>query len=163
MAKQCYNSDGQYRTGYAYSYQDSCVELHQDGAQGLHGGPRRHSGDRSNDSWIIQLKCGSTSPDEDFTVTDRLWQFGQLLNQTIKTLNLNLCFSAQSDLGPVDAEAVLGGDGGPGHHPLALLDLFPCLCSQRHPAARVKAAKVSSKFWTEPRKYWHCFAHKRKK
>ena len=163
MAKQCYNSDGQYRTGYAYSYQDSCVELHQDGAQGLHGGPRRHSGDRSNDSWIIQLKCGSTSPDEDFTVTDRLWQFGQLLNQTIKTLNLNLCFSAQSDLGPVDAEAVLGGDGGPGHHPLALLDLFPCLCSQRHPAARVKATKVSSKFWTESWKYWHCFAHKRKK
>ena len=70
MAKQCYNSDGHYRTGYAYSYQDSCVELHQDGAQGVHGGQRRHSGDRSTDSWIIQLKCGSTSPD-DFTVTDR--------------------------------------------------------------------------------------------
>ena len=71
MAKQCYSSDGHYRTGYAYSYQDSCVELHQDGAQGVHGGQRRHSGDRSTDSWIIQLKCGSTSPD-DFTVTDRL-------------------------------------------------------------------------------------------
>ena len=60
MSKQCYNSDtGQYRTGYAYSYQDSCVELHQDGAQGVHGGHRRHSGDRSTDSWIIQLKCES--------------------------------------------------------------------------------------------------------
>ena len=57
MSKQCYNSDGQYRTGYAYSYQDSCVELHQDGGQGGHGGHRRHSGERGPDNWIIQLKC----------------------------------------------------------------------------------------------------------
>ena len=77
-------------------------------------------------------------------MTDRLWHFGQLLNQTDKTLlNLNLCFSATSDLGPVDAEAVLGGDGGLGDHPLPLLDLLPCLRAQRHPTARVETAKVN--------------------
>ena len=97
-------------------------------------------------------------------MTDRLWHFGQLLNQTDKTLlNLNLCFSATSDLGPVDAEAVLGGDGGPGHHPLPLLDLLPRLRAQRHPAARAQAAEVSYKFWTDPWKYLLCFAHKREK
>ena len=57
MSTKGYTSDGQYRTGYAYSYQDSCVELHHDGTQGVHGGhPHRHSGDRTTDSWIIQLK-----------------------------------------------------------------------------------------------------------
>ena len=81
-------------------------------------------------------------------MTDRLWHFGQLLNQTDKTLlNLNLCFSAPSDLGPVDAEAVLGGDGRPRDHPFPLLDLLPCLCAQCHPTARAQTAKVRKEYW----------------
>ena len=70
------------------------------------------------------------------------------MNQTDKTLlNLNLCFSAPSDLGPVDAEAVLGGDGGPWDHPFPLLDLLPCLCAQCHPTARAQTAKVRKEYW----------------
>lgn len=87
------------------------------------------------------------------------------MNQTIKTSILNLCFSAQSDLGPVDAEAVLGGDGGPGHHPLALLDLLPCLRAQRHPAPRAQAAKVSNKisFLVRPMKILTLFCPQKRK
>ena len=84
------------------------------------------------------------------------------MNQTDKTLlNLNLCFSAPSDLGTVDAEAVLGGDGGPRDHPFPLLDLLPCLRAQCHPTARAQTAKVRKEYWALleedwASKYLHC-------
>ena len=133
------------RKGYAYSYQDNCMELQPDSES--------NERSRAQESCIIQLKCESSfysiSQFHRIGVKADLgsWQFFAKLEtflfQLVNDSLISFFFSAKVVRTSVDVEVVRDGDGRPGHHLVLVLDLLSFLCAQHHKSSGTQTTKVN--------------------